>query len=75
MSKKSALILILAIIPFFSSCSKIEGLMNLLESASNKVDDILSLWNVNNNGQSNPNFPDASDSLASYMPEFDTRYN
>lgn len=74
MSKKSALILILAFIPFFSSCSKIEGLMNLLKSASNKVDDILS---VVNSGQSNSNSntPDASDSSASYMPEFDTRYN
>ncbi len=77
MSKKSALILILAVVPFFSSCSKIEGLMNLLESASNKVDDILSRWEVNNSGQSNPisNTPDASDSLASYVSEFDTRYN
>ena len=75
MSKKSAIILILAFIPFFSSCSKISnGLMNLLEFASNKVDDFLS---VNNSGQSNPtpNIPDVLDSLASYVPEFDTQYN
>lgn len=67
MSKKSAIILILAFIPFFSSCSKISnGLMNLLEFASNKVDEFLS---VNNSGQSNPTSLESKTDLFHNFPK------